>query len=123
MYEGHYEDWNNRLGKNFTNNSGIHNEMMKQKNIESDLYEKINFWKKYIFFFLFLLISIYLFFSSFLFVKEDGGPLYPKLVYNIVHKHLKSIPTVRRKSPHVLRHSFATGMLWITCWSSRCCWI
>ena len=49
--------------------------------------------------------------SSFLFVKEDGGPLYPKLVYNIVHKHLKSIPTVTRKSPHVLRHSFATGML------------
>lgn len=35
MYEGHYEDWNNRLGKNFTNNSGIHNEMMKQKNIET----------------------------------------------------------------------------------------
>ncbi len=49
--------------------------------------------------------------SSFLFVKEDGGPLYPKLVYNIVHTHLKSIPTVTRKSPHVLRHSFATGML------------
>ena len=39
-----------------------------------DLYEKINFWKKYIFFFLFLLISIYLFFSSFLFVKEKNTP-------------------------------------------------
>ncbi len=49
--------------------------------------------------------------SPFLFVKEDGGPLYPKLVYNIVRTHLDSIPTATRKSPHVLRHSFATGML------------
>ena len=45
-----------------------------------DLYEKINFWKKYIFFFLFLLISIYLFFSSFLFVKEKN--------YNIFYINL-----------------------------------
>jgi len=49
--------------------------------------------------------------SSFLFVKEDGGPLYPKLVYNIVHDHLNSISTLSKKSPHVLRHSFATEML------------
>ncbi|MFA5649906.1 MAG: tyrosine recombinase XerC [Proteiniphilum sp.] len=49
--------------------------------------------------------------SPFLFVKEDGGPLYPKLVYNVVRNHLDSIPTLSKKSPHVLRHSFATGML------------
>ncbi len=49
--------------------------------------------------------------TDFLFVKEDGGPLYPKLVYNIVHTYLGSIPTQTKKSPHVLRHSFATGML------------
>lgn len=49
--------------------------------------------------------------SPFLFVKEDGEPLYPKLVYNIVRTHLDSIPTLTKKSPHVLRHSFATGML------------
>lgn len=49
--------------------------------------------------------------SPFLFVKEDGNPLYPKLVYNIVHTHLSSIPTLSHKSPHVLRHSFATEML------------
>ncbi len=49
--------------------------------------------------------------SPFLFVKEDGGPLYPKLVYNIVRTYLDSIPTLSKKSPHVLRHSFATGML------------
>ncbi len=49
--------------------------------------------------------------SPFLFVKEDGDPLYPKLVYNIVHDHLNSISTLSKKSPHVLRHSFATEML------------
>ncbi len=46
-----------------------------------------------------------------LFVKEDGDPLYPRLVYSIVRDHLDSIPTLTKKSPHVLRHSFATGML------------
>lgn len=49
--------------------------------------------------------------SPFLFVKNDGNPLYPKLVYNIIHTHLSSIPTLSKKSPHVLRHSFATEML------------
>lgn len=49
--------------------------------------------------------------SPFLFVKENGDPLYPKMVYNIIHKHLGSISTLSKKSPHVLRHSFATEML------------
>ena len=49
--------------------------------------------------------------SPFLFVKEDGDPLYPKLVYNIVHSYLSNIPTLSKRSPHVLRHSFATEML------------
>lgn len=49
--------------------------------------------------------------SPYLFVKEDGNPLYPKLVYNIIHKHLGNISTLSKKSPHVLRHSFATEML------------
>lgn len=49
--------------------------------------------------------------SPFLFVKNDGDPLYPKLVYNIINRHLGNIPTLAKKSPHVLRHSFATEML------------
>ena len=49
--------------------------------------------------------------GPFLFVKQNGGPLYPSLVYNIVHRRLNSIPTLSKKSPHVLRHSFATEML------------
>ena len=49
--------------------------------------------------------------STFLFVKEDGNAMYPKLVYKIINNHLKSISTLSKKSPHVLRHSFATVML------------
>ncbi len=49
--------------------------------------------------------------SPHLFVKKNGDPLYPKMVYNIVRKHLEHIPTLSKKSPHVIRHSFATGML------------
>jgi len=49
--------------------------------------------------------------SEYFFVKKDGKPLYPMLVYRIVHENLKWIPTLEKASPHVLRHSFATGML------------
>ena len=49
--------------------------------------------------------------SPFLFVKEDGNAMYPKLVYKIINNHLNSISTHSKKSPHVLRHSFATAML------------
>ena len=49
--------------------------------------------------------------SSFLFVRENGKPLYPRLVYDIVNRQLSNIPTLSRKSPHTLRHSFATEML------------
>lgn len=33
--KSHYTDWNDKLGKNFTHNNGIHNDMMYQKNIET----------------------------------------------------------------------------------------
>ena len=49
--------------------------------------------------------------SSFLLIKEDGQPLYPRLVYSIVSRQLSNISTLSKKSPHTLRHSFATEML------------
>lgn len=44
------------------------------------------------------------------FVTAKGAPLYPQLVYRTVKAELAGVP-VERKSPHVLRHSFASAML------------
>lgn len=49
--------------------------------------------------------------AGFLFVKSDGGQLYPMMVYRIVKKYISLVSTLTKKSPHVLRHSFATAML------------
>lgn len=45
------------------------------------------------------------------FVKEDGAPLYPTLLYRLVTRQLGEVTTLQRKSPHVLRHTFASAML------------
>ena len=45
-----------------------------------------------------------------LLVTDKGAPLYPKLVYNIVRKFLNLVTTLEKKSPHVLRHTFATHL-------------
>lgn len=46
-----------------------------------------------------------------LFVTDKGASAYPKLIYLIVHKYLSNISTQNKKSPHVLRHTFATSLL------------
>ncbi|MFM9027166.1 MAG: tyrosine-type recombinase/integrase [Bacteroidota bacterium] len=45
------------------------------------------------------------------FVTEKGKPLYPKLVYRIVTHRLGEVTTLEKRSPHILRHTFATHML------------
>jgi integrase/recombinase XerC len=44
------------------------------------------------------------------FVNEKGKPLYPKYVYNVVKANLSLVTTLQKKSPHVLRHTFATHL-------------
>jgi len=45
------------------------------------------------------------------FITDKGNPLYEKQVYLIVKKYLGEVTTLQKKSPHVLRHTFATHIL------------
>jgi integrase/recombinase XerC len=46
-----------------------------------------------------------------LFITVKGEKLYPRLVYRVVSAYLSKVTTISKKSPHVIRHTFATHML------------
>ena len=49
--------------------------------------------------------------DDYLFTNLKGRKVYAKLVYRIVNKYIAKISSINKKSPHILRHTFATHML------------
>lgn len=48
---------------------------------------------------------------DYFFVTDKGKPVYDKFIYRLVVKYLGTVTTLKKRSPHVLRHTFATQLL------------
>jgi integrase/recombinase XerC len=49
--------------------------------------------------------------TSDLFVRKNGEKMYRRGVYDVVHRSLTKVSSLKKRSPHVLRHTFASTML------------
>ena len=49
--------------------------------------------------------------NDYLFITEKGKKIYETLVYRVINNYFSNVSTKVKKSPHILRHSFATHLL------------
>lgn len=49
--------------------------------------------------------------NDYLLVTNTGEKLYPKFIYNTVKTYLSKVTSITKRSPHVLRHTYATHLL------------
>jgi len=49
--------------------------------------------------------------NEYLFITKKGNKIYPNLVYRIINDYFSNVSSKVKKSPHVIRHSFATHLL------------
>ncbi len=49
--------------------------------------------------------------DGYLFLRKNGQKMYSRLVYGIVRKHMSQVSSLTKRSPHVLRHTFASALL------------